>query len=415
MQIFAAKLPMLPVFLAPFLTAASAVVLSHPVQATSLYTSRVLVNNLANPRGLLVVGDQVLVSEAGSGGPALAGGGNCITSGAGTTLCSGFTGAIGSWNLASQSYATVLKGLPSLAQANGTEGTGLADLASGGPTGLLGIFGFGGAPSAITPSLPGSDLFAQVVSVDLSTSTLQPRANLASYEEKNNPDGGDTVSNPYGLQVFGGKVYATDAGGNSLLTLALTPDPVTGQLAIQDHFAFPPIAVIPPPFLPMLPNPFQASAVPTGLTANPSTNRLLIGEFSGFPFVPGSASVYSGDGLSSPLISLSGFTNITDVAADADGNTYILEYTANWFDPIASGGIWRVSSAGDRLRIIDGLKKPTSLALGADGAIYVSANADGLQGELLEYRPVPAPLPIFGVALAWRQARRLRQRLLQSR
>lgn len=102
---------------------------------------------------------------------------------------------------------------------------------------------------------------------------------------------------------------------------------------------------------------------------------------------------------------------ITDVAAAANGDVYVLEYATNFFAPGGSGGIWRVSASGERLRIIDGLTNPTSLALGADGAIYVTNNADGLQGELREYRPVPAPMPQLGAALAWQQARRLRRRL----
>lgn len=397
-------------FLAPLVAAALALVLAPAAQAAPAYTSRVLVNNLANPRGLLFRGDQLLVSEAGSGGPAQPGSSNCITSGALTTLCPGPTGALGSWNLTNQTYTRVLTGLPSLAQTNGTEGTGLADLANGGPTGLLGIFGFGANPNLLTPSLPGNNLFAQVVSIDLSTSTLQPRANLAAYEQDNNPDGRDLNSNPYAVEVFGGKLYATDAGGNTLLTLGLTPNPSDGLLPIESAFPFPLIPLTPPP--PSGPN--TASAVPTGLTVNSATNTLLIGEFSGYPFVPGSASVYAKGGGSDPLLSLTGFSTITDLAADAGGNTYILEFSSRLFGPPSTGGIWRVTPGGTRERIIDGLTQPTSLALGPDGTIFVTNKADGLQGELLEFRPAPAPLPLLGAALAWRQTRRLRQRVRQS-
>jgi len=401
-------------FLAPLVAAALAVVLAPAAQAAPAYTSRVLVNNLANPRGLLVSGDQLLVSEAGSGGPALSMSTNCITSGANATLCSGLSGALGSWNLTNQTYTRLITDLPSLAQANGTDGTGLADLAIGGPTGLLGVFGFGGAPATNDPALLGSNLFAQVVSINLSTSSLQPRANLAAYEQDNNPDGREKNSNPYAVQVFGGKLYATDAGGNTLLTLGLTPDPLNGTFPIESAFAFPPIPITPPPKPPGAPDPFPASAVPTGLTVNPSTNKLLIGQLGGYPFKPGSSSIYASDGLTAPVKALTDFTSITDVAADADGNTYILEYTSFFFDPNAKGSIWRVNAGGGRERIIDGLTQPTSLALGPDGTIFVTNKADGLQGELLEFRPVPAPLPLFGAALAWRQTRRLRQRLRQS-
>jgi hypothetical protein len=46
-----------------------------------------------------------------------------------------------------------------------------------------------------------------------------------------------------------------------------------------------------------------------------------------------------------------------------------------------------------------------------DGTLYVTNNADSLEGELREYRVnVPGPLPLLGAALAWRQARSLRRR-----
>ena len=61
-------------------------------------------------------------------------------------------------------------------------------------------------------------------------------------------------------------------------------------------------------------------------------------------------------------------------------------------------------------QLISGLTQPTGLAVAADGTLYVTNNADGLQGELREYRPlVPTPLPLLGAGAAWRQARRLRR------
>ncbi len=105
---------------------------------------------------------------------------------------------------------------------------------------------------------------------------------------------------------------------------------------------------------------------------------------------------------------------ITDVATDSFGNTYVLEYASAINNLTGTGGVWRVSSTGERERIIDGLTEPTGLAVGPDGAIYVSNNANGLQGELLEYRSVPGPWAVLGAAMAWSQARQLRQRLRLS-
>lgn len=137
------------------------------------------------------------------------------------------------------------------------------------------------------------------------------------------------------------------------------------------------------------------------------------------------SSVSATDGLGARAPALTGFTSITDGAAASAGNFYvientaflfnIIENTAFLFNPNPTGSIWRVSGGGPRERISDGLKQPTSLALGPDGLIFVRQRADGLQGELVESRPVPAPLPLFGAAVAWRQARLLRRRVRATR
>jgi hypothetical protein len=372
-------------------------------EASPAYQQRLLTNGLLNPRGITLVGNRLLVSEAGRGGDRLSDGSNCITSGSQQEICSGFSGAIGAWDLGSQSYARLLNGLPSLAQANGTEGTGIADLAVGGPTGLLGVFGLGGNPGQPNVANLGSPLFGQVVSIDLGTSTIQARSNLAAYERYSNPDGKTYNSNPYALQLFKGKLYATDAGGNTLLTLNPTPDPGDGSFAIDNTFVFPTLSV-------------PAEPVPTGLAINPLSNQLLIAELAGYPFVPGSANIFASDGLSPPTQALSGFSSITDIASGADGTLYVLQYTDNFFSPNGVGSIWRVDANGNRERLINGLREPTALAVAADGRIYVTNNADGVQGELLEFRQVvPGPLPLLGVAAAWSQARRLRRRRTAAR
>jgi hypothetical protein len=380
--------------------------------AAPTYLERVLVKGLQNPRGLSLDGPRLLVSEAGAGGPRDATGSNCIQAGSGSQICSGFSGSIGVWDRLSQTYSRPLTGLPSLAQADGSEGTGIADLTPGGPTGLLGVFGLGGDPGQATIGGLGSDLFGQVVSIDLQSGQIQPRANLAAYERQHNPDGGATPnSNPYALALLGDRLYATDAGGNTLLGLDPSPDPATGAFAILGAFVFPKIPVTPPPFLPQLPNPYPAEPVPTGLAVGPGGQQLQIGEFSGFPFAPGSASVFASDGRYLPQPSLEGFSSITDIASGADGSLYVLEYASNFFRPANSGSIWRVAPDGSREQLIRGLTQPTGLAVADDGTLFVTNDADSLDGELREYRPrVPAPLPLLGAGAAWHQARQLRRR-----
>jgi hypothetical protein len=399
--------------LSPLLPAALlALSLTSPqaqAQTSPPYVFRLLAQDLPNPRGLLVNDNQVFVVEAGSGGPALPDQANCFNGG-GALYCSGRSGAIGAWNLSSQTYSRVLSGLPSIAQTSGADGTGLADLTTGGPTGLLGVFGLGGSPNLLSSPALGSSVFSSVVSIDLGNGSYQSRANLADHESRNNPDGKDKTTNPYSVQTFAGKLYVADAGANTLLTLDPTPNPSDGTFPILASFAFPPL---PPPrsiFFDEEPgNP--PSAVPTGLTVNALTNQLLIGQFTGYPFPARSARVYATDGVENPSYFAPDFTLITDVATDGLGNTYVLEYSSNFFNLGGNGGIWQVKPTGERERIISGLTEPTGLAVGPDGALYVTNNANGLSGELREYRPTPGPLPAVGAAMAWSQARRLRQRL----
>lgn len=387
-----------------------------PAEAAPTYSQRVLVGGLRNPRGLSLEGSRLLVSEAGAGGPRLSDGSNCILAGSGAELCAGATGAIGLWDTLSQTYTRAIPNLPSLARADGSEGTGIADLWPGGPTGWLGVFGLGGDPGQATVGSLGSNLFGQVVSIDFASGTIQPRANLAAYELANNPDGETAPnSNPYALALFGGQLYATDAGGNTLVRLNPTPDPSDGSFPILGSVVFPTIPVtppvFPPPFPQDLPNPFPAEGVPTGLTVEPTGTELWIGQLAGFPFVPGSASVFATDGASPPAPKLADFTSITDIASGADGSLYVLQYADSFFQPAGNGSIWRIAPDGSRARIVGGLTQPTGLAVADDGTLYVTNNADSLEGELREYRPVvPSPLPWLGATLAWRQARSLRRR-----
>lgn len=387
--------------------------LIQAAEAAQPYKMRLLAQGLNNPRGLLVDGPRVLVSEAGSGPPSGSSGSPCIVAGSGFTLCQGLTGAIGAWDSLSGSYSRLITGLPSLARSDGTEGTGIADLTWHGPTGLVGVFGLGGDPSQPSASLL-SPLFGQVVTIDLATGQLTPRSNLAAYEKTVNPDGNikDINSNPYAIQSFLGQLYATDSGGNTLLAIDPSSSDPGGNFPIVSHYVFPRIDVtLGPPFIPGPPVPYKTAPVPTGLAAKVLGTQLNIGEFTGVPFEAGSASVFSFDATATtPTQNFTGFTMITDVAAGADGSLYILEYARNIFTPIGTGSVWRIGPDALRSQIITGLTQPTGLAVDASGALYVANNADGTQGELLQFTPVPGPLPLLGAWAAWRRSRGLRQR-----
>ena len=85
--------PWLSVPVVASLSLASAL-LSEAAQAAPTYRGRLLTQGLANPRGLLLDGPRLLVSEAGSGPQPGSSGSPCITPRQGVVLCEGATGAM---------------------------------------------------------------------------------------------------------------------------------------------------------------------------------------------------------------------------------------------------------------------------------------------------------------------------------
>jgi hypothetical protein len=112
-------------------------------------------------------------------------------------------------------------------------------------------------------------------------------------------------------------------------------------------------------------------AVPTGLAYNVPGDSLYVGELTGFPFPAGEAQIHE---LLGPSVVASGLTNIIDVAVAEDGTLYALSFD---IDGILNagpfGGLYRIESDGSAtLLVSEGLVAPTGLAIGPDGAFYIS-------------------------------------------
>lgn len=139
---------------------------------------------------------------------------------------------------------------------------------------------------------------------------------------------------------------------------------------------------------------------------------LYITLLSGFPFAPGSADVFRYDFINQVEKFAGGFSNLIDIAAGPDDSLYLLQYSDDFFDDDAPGSILKLGRDGSIRTLFKDLVKPTGLAVGGDGTIYVANDGDGVNGQLLELTPVPTPgpLPLLGVGIAFAQARRLRRR-----
>jgi sugar lactone lactonase YvrE len=273
-------------------------------------------------------------------------------------------------------HQRVVTGLPSAAGANG-EATGAHDIAFGFGAAWVTI-GLGGDP-AVRAAFEAIDVrFGRLTRIDL-TGQRTDVLDLSGFEAASNPDGGLVDSNPYGLLLRASGGVFTDAGGNSLVNIS-----PTGAMST--------LAVFPNR---MAPNPFgpgeiPMQTVPTSVVAGPD-GTLFVGELTGFPFPVGGARVYmvpANGGTPTPVAG--GFTNIIDIAVDSTGTGYVLEHDADGLlGPGTAGRLVRVSPNGT-VTVMTGanLTKPGGIAIGPDGALYVtnmSTSAGG--GEVIRLVP----------------------------
>jgi hypothetical protein len=380
---------------------ASLLALGAAAEAAPTYKAKTLATGLESPRGVAIAPNGNLVlSEAGRGGN-----GACLTGGSGNSVCYGTSGALGLFNLSTNLYSRAITGLPSLARQNSglyDDATGLNKLTFNGSGQLMGVFGNEGGTSPFPG--PAGQWFGQTVSIDLAGSTVTPLANITAFEVSNNPHPTAIDSNPWDLVVRGSDTYVTDAAGNSLVKADSA-----NQVSLVHVFPNKDVNT-PPNAPPIFPSVVSAQTVPTGLAIG-SDGLLYIAQLSGVPFAPGSADVFRYDFVNPVTTFSSGFSNLVDIAAGPDNSLYLLQYR-NDFWASAPGSILRLGLDGSVETLFSGLTNPTALAVAPDGTIYVTNNGNGVNGELLQLtpQPVPAPLPILGIGLAWTQARRLRRR-----
>ncbi|WP_338768853.1 ScyD/ScyE family protein [Massilia sp. METH4] len=364
----------------------------------------VVAKGLANPRGLAFAPDGALyVAEAGKGGD-----GACAVLSDGQTACYGETGAVVRIDVSGgKDPVRVLDGLPSLAAQGGFGAAGPQAVAFATTGEGKVALGLASQPETREGLGPKAHLLARVLSIprvrggQLPVSRDKAAASapaagvtgqaaqraqkkpfdLAFYEAAEDPAGDGVDSNPVGLLALGREFLAVDAGGNSLLKV----DP---RHAISTLATFGPRDVPAPPFLGLPPGatiPMQA--VPTSVARGPD-GALYVGQLTGFPFPVGEANVYRvpADG-GEPEVFASGFTNIISLAFDAAGRLYVLQIGNGFAGPggpplQSPGRLIRVEMAGTRTIVYENLFYPGGVAIGPDGAAYVTNNSI-----------VPGPIP----------------------
>ncbi len=333
----------------------------------------VIATGLENPRGIAFAPNgQLYVAEAGRGGN-----GNCTVLGDGQTGCYGESGAITRIDPTGASPPRrVLTGLPSLAgQPAGIGATGPQDIAFLGAGNAQLVMGLGANASARAGLGPKSHLLGSTLQVNAAW-RWKYGGDIAAAENALNPVPATTPpgvpdlkdSNPYGVAALPGRHLVADAGANAVWE-------VRSNGAIRVFAVFPPRGVTPP--FPGLPNPFPMQGVPTTVTEGPD-GWIYAAQLTGFPFPVGAANVYriAPEG-GTPQVYASGFTNIVDIAFDASGQLYVLQIgnglAAPGGPPLAGPGkLIRVDAGGAQTVVYDQLFYPGGVAIGADGAAYVT-------------------------------------------
>lgn len=321
----------------------------------------VVATGLNNPRGLgFAPNGQLYVAEAGNGGT-----GNCRPSpdGQPVEVCYGETGALTRIDTTGEKPPQrVLQKLPSMAQAGGFAAqSGPVDVAFSGSTAFV-VMGWGGDPALRGGLGPKSRLFGTLLLVTPNGLSF-PVTDISANESRHNPAGGTIDSNPYGVLVLQGKRIVADAGANALVE--------SGSMDLLRSAVDRTFAVLPP-------TAFGTQPVPTTVARSPGGD-VFVGQLTGAPFFRGSSTIYRvprSGGEVTPY--LTGLTAVVDIAFDKNGTLYIVEIASGLVpgpgaDPgVGNGRLLRKPKDGAVEVVLEGLVFPAGVAVGTDGAVYLS-------------------------------------------
>lgn len=349
----------------------------------------VLADGLDNPKGLSFGPDDSLyITEAGTGGN-----GACVPSPSGQgDLYYGTSGAIA--KVENGTVKPILTGLPSVAFPDGTGAAGPHDIkfdTTGKPYVLIGY----AANPALRDSTFGDTDLGKIITPDFNTNSWTTVADIANYELTHNPDGGDVVSNPLAFLIDGDKIVVVDPGANDVLSVDTDGSHLKAIAVLPQQTVTHPIfpgsnsqnfdrGHVPPPsaYRDALPSQLAIQSVPTGITKGPD-GAYYINIFTGFPFPEGGAKIYRVDADGQLSVYADGFTQLIDLAFDANGNLYVLQHMnqSGWKGKL-DGSVIKIAQDGTRTTILsgDGLEAPSALTIGPDGALYV-INRGGNPGK----------------------------------
>jgi len=351
----------------------------------------VIASGLDNPRHVAVAKDgDVFVAESGRGGDHTTAQ-SCFDSAEGFA-CTGKTGAI--TRVDRRGQRRIVTGLASFAPVTGNSAIGphgiYADghdvyFTNGGPTEPT----RGGATVLRDPTLVSEDRVSEKYGKLFKLrdhGRLREIADLWKFEQVNNPDAAAANplidSNPVDVYADDGRFYVADAGGNTVLRVGR----FGGIRALAVFGNVPNPTPIGPPGI---------QAVPTGVVKGPD-GALYMSQLTGFPFLPGSSSVYRIDPRTGARsVYASGFTNAIDLDFGRDGTLYVLEIDHDGLFPVtggpsSDGALLAVPRRGSRTpKLVNlpagTLTHPGGVAVGRKGDLYVTNRSDeAATGQVLK-------------------------------
>lgn len=321
-------------------------------------------SGLDNPRHLTFADHSLYVAEAGRGGT-----GPCVEGPEGpegAEVCFGLSGAI--TRVSHWGQERVVSGLPSVAEADGTSAIGPSDVAAFSHHRYVATIGLGLEPEVREAFGEAGAALGTVVSGHWWSGTPRVAADLAAYEEENDPDGNGPDSNPTGMLLERWSAVVTDSGGNTLLRVK--PGGRIETLAV-----FPNTDVPNPPFLP--PGTTSMQAVPTSVVRG-YDGAYYVSQLTGFPFPAGGSSIWRVVPGEKPEVYATGLTNVTDLAW-YHGSLYAVQISAAGLlneppETLPTGSLVRVHKGKAPETVAEGLPAPYGVAL-RRGNAYVTTCA----------------------------------------
>ncbi len=283
------------------------------------------------------------------------------------------------------------------------------------------------------PRFPPNQVFntsnlAKLFKADLETEQLTEIFDFGRFEIINNPDNQDVVSNPYELTIGGNTAYVIDAGGNTAYKIKLdgsdiTAIPLPKKLINNPDFPpLPPGVEIPPGLVEVpasalaegqpsvgagqIPAQILVQSVPTGAAIG-LDGALYVGEYLGFPYPEGQARIFRIGDDNQPQVFADGFTHITDLTFDKDGNLLVLQFSdqSQWKGDLQNLPSSLIQLAPDGTRTIvaagEGLVSANGITIDPDNQIYVTTRGVGPKlGQIVRVertRAIPEPSSMMGL------------------